>query len=133
MRNNVILLIVIILLYLVPSLILSAVYGPSYGFLSGEDCWVPDGQGGWLQHGQPAEPAPSESSMNVPFTIRYLPIFLPALVLILFLFTPLSKMLENGKKKEVPAPGEPVYEEMDTEAGAPDESDSPGGESNRQG
>ena len=132
MKNNLILLIAIILLYLVPTLILSAVYGPSYGFLSGEDCWVPDGQGGWSRHGQPTEPAPLESSVNVPFMARYLPIFLPGLVLILFLFTPLSKLLENGKKKEGPKPGEPVYEDKEREVIAPDESDSTGGESDYQ-
>lgn len=130
MKNNVILLLVIIALYLVSSLVLSAVYGPSYGFLSGEDCWMPDGQGGWTQHGRPSEPEPSEPSVNVPFTVRYIPIFLPGLVLILFLFTPLSKLLESGKKKESPRPGEPVYEDSGNDD--PETADSPGGEPDRQ-
>ena len=100
MRNNVILLIVVILLYLIPSLILQAVYGPSYGFLSGEDRWQPDGSGGWVKHGHPADPAPTEPSVLVPIGVRYIPIFLPALVLILFLFTPLSRKLETRRPEE---------------------------------
>ena len=95
MRNNVILFIALILLYLIPSLILQAVYGPSYGFLAGEDCWQPDGQGGWVKHGQPTDPPPAQPSVVVPLGVYYIPIFLPGLVLILFLFTPLSRRLES--------------------------------------
>jgi len=111
MRKNIIFLVIIILLYLIPALILSAVYGPSFGFLSGEDCWQPDGQGGWIQHGHPDGPAPTEPSVNVPVIVRYLPIFLPGLVLLLFLFTPLSKILDTKEKAPGPKPGEPVYDE----------------------
>lgn len=110
-----ILLIVVILLYLVPSLILSAVYGPSFGFLSGEDCWRPDGGGGWVEHGSPSDPMPLEPSVNIPIPVKYLPIFLPGIVLILFLFTPLSKYVDKKEKPTGPKPGEPVYDESTAE------------------
>jgi len=120
MKNNLILLIVVILLYLVPSLILSAVYGPSFGFLSGEDSWRPDGQGEWVKHGSPAGPPPAEPSVNIPIPVKYLPIFLPGLVLILFLFTPLSRYVDKKEKAAGPKPGEPVYDESTAEL-LPDE------------
>lgn len=96
MRNAVLLLIGIVLLYLIPSLLLQAIYGPSYGFLSGEDCWLPDGKGGWMKHGHPASPRPDVPSVQVPISVRYIPIFLPASLLILFMFTPLKKYLDIG-------------------------------------
>lgn len=95
MRKNVLLLIGIILLYLIPSMVLQGIYGPSYGFLSGEDSWIPDGNGGWKKHGEPNSPAPQQPSVNIPIYVRYIPIFLPGLLLILFLFTPLAKSLES--------------------------------------
>ncbi len=97
MRNHVILLIAVFLLYLIPSVILQTVYGPSYGFLSGEDCWQPDDSGGWVKHGAPSVPPPAEPSVSVPIGVRYIPIFLAAAVLVLFLFTPLSKRLETKR------------------------------------
>lgn len=112
MRNKVLFLIAIVLLFLVPSLILQGIYGPSYGFLSGEDYWQPDGSGGWVEHGHPAGSPPSEPSVNVPIGVRYIPILLPGLVLFLFLFTPLSRRLETPTRpKEQPeeqetAPGD---------------------------
>lgn len=102
MRNKVIFLIAVVLLFLIPSLALQAIYGPSYGFLSGEDCWQPDGQGGWVPHGQPRSPAPEEPSVNVPIVVRYIPIFLPGFLLFLFLFTPLTKHLETRPNKPAP-------------------------------
>ena len=95
MKKILILLFVIIILYLASSYILNLVYGESYPLLSGEDCWLPDGEGGWIQHGQPAGDPPDEVSVVVPILVRYIPIFLPALVLILFIFTPLSKIIES--------------------------------------
>ena len=107
MRKKVIFLIAVILLYLIPSLALQGIYGPSYGFLAGEDCWQPDGQGGWEQHGQPQSEQPMQSSVNVPMWVRYIPIFLPGLILFLFLFTPLSRHLEGPR----PEPEEPADQE----------------------
>ncbi len=109
MKKQIYLLVAIIVLYLALSLALHAVYGPSYGFLEGEDRWLPDGNGGWLKHGDPTDPAPAEPSENVPIPIQYLPIFVPGLVLVLFLFTPLRKMLETPKpttEKKGPTPEE---------------------------
>ena len=103
MRNNLILLVTVVLLYVISSLILQAIYGPSYGFMSGEDCWVPNGEGGWVEHGNPEKPSPTEPSVNVPVGVRYIPLFLPAIVLILFLFTPLSRKLESKETEEEPA------------------------------
>ncbi|MBN1212182.1 MAG: hypothetical protein JXA92_06345 [candidate division Zixibacteria bacterium] len=132
MKNNLILLIVVILLYLATSLILSAVYGPSFGFLSGEDSWNPDGRGGWVKHGSPSGPPPPEPSVNIPIPVRYLPIFLPGLVLILFLFTPLSKYVDKIEKPAGPKPGEPVYDEATAEE-LPDEDRTPPDDASKNG
>ena len=93
------LLIGVILLYVIPSLILDAVYGPSYGFLSGEDCWEPDSKGGWVMHGQPTKPPPEEPSVVVPLSLYYVPILLPAALLILFMFTPLSRHIDRPTRE----------------------------------
>jgi hypothetical protein len=95
MRKRLILLVAVILLYMIPSAVLQAIYGPSFGFLSGEDCWMPDGSGGWVKHGAPLSPMPGQPSVDVPISVRYIPILLPGALLVLFLFTPLSKKLES--------------------------------------
>jgi hypothetical protein len=100
MRNAVLLLIGMILLYLIPSLVLQAVYGPSYNFPPSEDRWMPDGEGGWVKHGNPATPKPETPSVEVPVWAYYLPIFLPSFLLILFMFTPLRKHLEKPKASD---------------------------------
>ena len=103
MRNAVLLLLGIIILYLLSSLILQGIYGPSYGFLQGEDRWKPDGQGGWVRHGNPAGPQPQVPSVDVPLMARYIPIFVPALLLVLFMFTPLRKYVDRtGTESEEP-------------------------------
>jgi hypothetical protein len=107
MRNAVLLLLGVVFLYLASSLVLQAVYGPSYGFLQGEDGWIPDGQGGWGKHGNPATPPPGVPSVHVPLLVHYLPIFLPALLLVLFMFTPLRHYLEKPRaEQEKVSPGE---------------------------
>jgi len=98
MRNSVYLLITVVGLYLVLGFGVQLIYGPSYQFLSGEDCWRPDGQGGWVEHGQPSDPMPAEPSREVPLPVQYVPIFVPGLVLVAFLFTPLSKKLQPPKQ-----------------------------------
>lgn len=105
MRNNLLLLAGVIILYLVPSLILQGVYGPSYGFMSGDNYWSPDGKGGWMKHGAPDTPAPVEASVDVPVAVRYIPIFLPAILLILFLFTPLGRRLQPRPASAEPPSG----------------------------
>ena len=90
----------VVVLFLGLSLALHLTYGSSYPFLAGEDCWQPDGSGGWMKHGSPADPAPSEPSVEVPLLLNYVPIFVPALLLILFMFTPLRHKLESPAEVE---------------------------------
>lgn len=99
MRKEIYLLLTIVALYLVTSLVLSLIYGASFSFLSGEDCWIPNGHGGWQAHGHPTDQPPAEPSVAVPLLMHYLPIFIPALVLILFTLTPLRRKLETPKPK----------------------------------
>lgn len=117
MRPNLILLLTIIVLYLASSLVMQAIYGPSYGFLSGEDSWVPDGAGGWTQHGKPSGPPPEGPSVEVPLYAQYLPIFIPAAVLIAFLFSPLGRKLEERKRPSDVEPEESQEEPPDESAG----------------
>ena len=111
MRNRLFLLLGIIALYLLTSFALHAIYGPSYPFLAGEDRWVPDEHGGWHAHGSPAEPQPTEPSVEVPILLHYLPIFIPAIVLVLFMFTPLRRFIDPPAKPSKPA----TYDETPTE------------------
>lgn len=95
-----IILVGVILLYLIPSLALKAAYGPSYGFMEGEDRWIPDGQSGWQAHGSPLGPPPDAPSEVVPLWAQYLPIFLPGLLIILIMFTPLSARIDRFDEDE---------------------------------
>lgn len=106
-------LIVLIALYFGTSWILGAVYGPSYSSMAGEDSWIPDGNSGWVKHGEPSAPAPTEPSVNVPVVMYYLPILIPGFLLALFLFTPLRVMLD----------GEPAPKESQPEGSAEADSD----------
>jgi hypothetical protein len=115
MKRRVILLLVLVALYLGSSLVLQAVYGPSFGLWFGEDCWIPDGHSGWTMHGHPTAPAPSVPSVEVPIGLRYLPIFLPTAVLVAFLFTPLERKLDP--------PGKPKAESDDLANVGDDDSD----------
>lgn len=103
MKPNLILLVVIIALYLGLSLLMQAIYGQSYGFLSGDDTWEPDGHGGWVKHGNPTNPAPAEPSKDVPLLAHYLPIIVPGLLLAAFMFTPLGRKLEERKPEDTNA------------------------------
>ena len=95
MRNAAILLAAVAGLYLLPSAAIKAIYGPSYTFPPSEDYWMPDGSAGWVRHGAPTGPPPSSPSVNVPMAVTYLPIFLPGILLALFMFGPLSKKLHD--------------------------------------
>lgn len=95
MKRNVILLVILVALYFSTSFVLNQIYGDSFPFLAGEDRWEPDGSGGWIEHGHPDSAMPAEPSVNFPIIVYYLPVFIPAFVLILFLFTPFNKFLEN--------------------------------------
>jgi len=76
----IVLLISVLLSFLIPAVVLRAIYGPSYHFLSGEDCWMPDGDGGWVKHGVPGSPPPDEPSVNIPVPIMYIPVLSAVLV-----------------------------------------------------
>lgn len=118
MRNPLLLLVAVIVLYLGISLALHGVYGPSYGFLEYDDCWKPDGSGGWVKYGEPDEPMPGQSSEQVPLLAEYLPLWVPGLLLAVFLFTPLRRYLEPPKPEGEALPedfdGNPVDAEDDT-------------------
>lgn len=101
MKNSMLLLLAVIGLYLFPSMALQGIYGPSYGFMNGDNCWLPDGDGGWEAHGNPIYSQPTEPSVEVPIAVRYLPIFLPALLLMMFMFTPLKKYIDPVPQNEV--------------------------------
>ena len=96
MKKTLLLLAGVILLYLAPSLVLEAVYGPSYAFPPSEDYWTPDGNGGWIAHGSPSGERPDQPSVNVPLALHYVPLFLPALLLVLFLFGPWSRYMKSA-------------------------------------
>jgi hypothetical protein len=85
----------VLILYLVPSLILESVYGPSYSLVFGDNCWIPDGQGGWQPKGFPDKQRPTVASENIPFFIEALPFFLPLLLILLFLLSPLAQFVER--------------------------------------
>jgi len=107
MKRSVYLLIGMILLYLLPSLALKAVYGPSYVFPPSEDYWMPDGDGGWLRHGFPSSEPPTVPSVIVPTPFQYVPLFLPALLLVMFLFGPWKRHMHD--------PSPPEADESDAE------------------
>jgi hypothetical protein len=115
MRKSVLLLVGIIALYLFTGAIMHAVYGPSFPFLSGEDSWLPDGQGGWVQHGDPSGPPPGEPSVEVPVLARYLPIFIPAVLLILVMFTPVGKVFETPAPKKPEQTGDSSSSDSDAD------------------
>ena len=107
MRKTVIYIVAIILLFLIPALILRAMYGPSYYFLSGEDCWMPDGTGGWTKHsGAGFEvPPPQEPSVNIPLMVMYIPVFLPGLFTVFLLCIFYGKKFKRSKlirEKQLP-------------------------------
>ncbi len=89
------LIIALALLYVMPSLILHVIYGPSYGFLSFSDRWAPDGNGGWKAEGFPDQRRPTTPSVIVPFFLRIVPVVLPMLLIVLYIASPLSQYVEQ--------------------------------------
>lgn len=117
MRNVVILIIVLALLYLIPALTLQFVYGPSYDLMGQYPGWEPDGARGWQPEGVfrandslPEVKPPTVVSYDIPPAFEYMPIFLPAIVLLLFLFTPMRRLIERQPPPDVmePLPDEPL-------------------------
>lgn len=97
LKKTIIPAVLIILSFLIPAIILKAIYGPSYYFLSGEDCWMPDGTGGWVKHGEPGGPIPQEPSVNIPFMVMYIPVFLPGLMVVILLCIFYGKKFKRRK------------------------------------
>ncbi|HUW20604.1 MAG TPA: hypothetical protein VMW16_15005 [Sedimentisphaerales bacterium] len=54
MRRAIIITVLVIFSFLFSAVFLKA--------MSGEDCWMPDEEGGWVRHGVPAGPAPDYPS-----------------------------------------------------------------------
>ncbi len=97
MRKTIIFVVAIVLLFLIPALILRAIYGPSYYFLSGHHCWMPDGNGGWVKHGPmlPNGTEPQEPSINIPLVVMYIPVLLPGLLTAFIICMSLSKKFKR--------------------------------------
>jgi hypothetical protein len=106
MKRSVYLLLGVTLLYVLPSLALKAVYGPSHVFPPSEDCWTPDGNGGWIEHGSPLGEQPAVPSVEVPMALQYVPLFLPAVLLIMFLFGPWKRYMRDPSPPEEGEEGE---------------------------
>jgi hypothetical protein len=54
MRKAMIIFVLVLFSFLFSAVFLKAI--------SGEDCWMPDGEGGWVKHGVPAGPPPDYPS-----------------------------------------------------------------------
>lgn len=111
MRNVFILIVALGLLYLIPAGILQLAYGPSYDLVGEYPGWEPDGAGGWqpkaiyrANDSLPDNAPPTVTSYQVPWFLEYLPIFLPAVLLLLFLFTPLRRLIERQPPPDVMDP-----------------------------
>ncbi len=91
----VLLILAAVFLYLIPALILQLTYGPSYGLLSFNDNWVPDGNGGWKAEGFPGTFRPSQPSVNVPIFLKLIPVTLPVLLILLLFLNPLSRYVDK--------------------------------------
>ena len=116
MQRWLLLILGVIILYLVPSLLLQAVYGDSYGFMAPDDCWTADGR---QMQGFPDSPRPTEPSRNVPVFLQIAPFLLPLLLILLFLLGPLSSFMDREPKYDVSEfEPEKYYPEYD-----PDDSD----------
>ncbi len=107
MSKNILFIGVLFLLFFAVGYSLDSYYGESYQFMSGENYWQPDGKGGWLEMGNPRDNMPSTESVLPPLITLYLPFFVPGFVLVLFMFTPLGRLLETRKEDD----GEEVNEE----------------------
>jgi hypothetical protein len=78
-----------------PALMLEISYGSSYNFLSIDNHWVPDGNGGWKAEGFPQDRRPSSPSENIPLVLKLTPFVLPVLLIALYLLSPLSQFIEK--------------------------------------
>jgi len=95
MRKGIIIFVLVLCSFLFSAVFLKAI--------SNEDCWMPDGQGGWVKHGVPAGPAPDYSSSitDTPVLVVLLPLFVcGSLVsgLSIYFFLRFSKARLNKKE-----------------------------------
>jgi hypothetical protein len=86
MKKFVLFLVVFLIVFSLTALGLRFVYGDSYTFFSGEDAWIPDGNGGWIAHGKPAAAIPNSPSVNVPIIIIWAPLWVSVLIISLAYF-----------------------------------------------
>ena len=97
MRKAIIIFVLVLFSFLFSAVFLKAI--------SGEDCWMPDGKGGWVKHGVPAGPPPDYPSPSPIKDTPALGILLPLFVsgslvsgLSIYLFLRFSKARLNKKK-----------------------------------
>ena len=91
---------IIIVALVLFSFLLSAVF---FKAISGEDCWIPDGEGGWVKHGAPVGPAPDYASpiANAGVAPSLLPLIVSGSLvscLSIYLFLRFSKVSPNKNK-----------------------------------
>ena len=95
MRKAIIIFVLVLFSFLFSAVFLKAI--------SGEDCWMPDGKGGWVKHGVPAALAPDYPSpiADTGGPPSLLPIFVSGSLvsgLSIYLFLRFSKARLNKKK-----------------------------------
>ena len=88
MRKAIIIVVLVLFSFLFSAVFLKAI--------SGEDCWMPDGKGGWVKHGAPAGPPPDYPSpiADTADSINLLPLFVSGSLvssLSIYLFLRFSK------------------------------------------
>ncbi len=93
MRKAIIIFVLVLFSFLFSAVFLKAI--------SGEDCWMPDGKGGWVKHGVPAGPPPDYSSSVTDTSQSLLPFFVSGSLvsgLSIYLFLRFSRARLNRKK-----------------------------------
>ena len=95
MRKTIIIFVLVLFSFLFAAVFLKAI--------SNEDCWMPDGKGGWVKHGVPASPPPDYSSpiTDTPVLVGLLPLFVSGSLvsgLSIYLYLRFSKVNLNRKK-----------------------------------
>jgi len=92
MRKAIIIFLLVLFSFLFSTVFLKAI--------SDEDCWMPDGKGGWVKHGVPTGPPPDYSSpiTDTPILVSLLPLFISGSLvsgLSIYLFLRFSKARLN--------------------------------------
>jgi hypothetical protein len=95
MRKAIIIFLLVLFSFLFSTVFLKAI--------SNEDCWMPDGKGGWVKHGVPAGPPPDYSSpiTDTPVLVSLLPLFISGSLvsgLSIYLFLRFSKVKPTRKE-----------------------------------